>query len=119
MTERTCRTVRFAIRCIGIQSSSLLEPLVTQLVGLYEAKGHSCYLYLGSILVDEYASEQGCIPGLLAMLQAFISPTYRLLAPKGSLKEHPDTVDDFFRLNARFLQRAPMAYLQVRLFRRS
>ena len=113
VTERTCRTVRFAIRCIGIQSSSLLEPLVTQLVGLYEAKGHSCYLYLGSILVDEYASEQGCIPGLLAMLQAFISPAYRLLAPKGSLKEHPDTVDDFFRLNARFLQRAPMPYLQV------
>merc|ERR1712037_903028 len=63
--------------------------------------------------MDEYASEQGCIPGLLAMLQAFISPTYRLLAPKGSLKEHPDTVDDFFRLNARFLQRAPMAYLQT------
>ena len=115
VTERTCRTVRFAIRCIGIQSSSLLEPLVTQLVGLYEAKGHSCYLYLGSILVDEYASEQGCIPGLLAMLQAFISPTYRLLAPKGSLKEHPDTVDDFFRLNARFLQRAPMPYLQVNI----
>jgi len=113
VTERACRTVRFAIRCIGVQSSSLLQPLVTQLVGLYEAKGHSCYLYLGSILVDEYASEQGCIPGLLGMLQAFISPTYRLLAPKGSLREHPDTVDDFFRLNARFLQRAPMPYLQT------
>ena len=38
MTERTCRTIRFAIRCIGVQSSSLLQPLVTQLVGLYEAK---------------------------------------------------------------------------------
>ena len=60
---------RFAIRCIGVQSSSLLQPLVTQLVALYEAKGHSCYLYLGSILVDEYASETGCIPGLLSMLQ--------------------------------------------------
>jgi hypothetical protein len=28
----------------------------------------SCYLYLGSILVDEYAGEAGCIPGLLPML---------------------------------------------------
>jgi len=113
VTERACRTVRFAIRCIGIQSSSLLQPLVTQLVELYEAKGHSCYLYLGSILVDEYATEAGCIPGLLNMLQAFISPTYGLLAKAGGLREHPDTVDDFFRLNARFLQRAPMPYLQT------
>lgn len=113
VTERTCRTVRFAIRCIGVQSSNLLQPLVTQLVHLYEARGHSCYLYLGSILVDEYANETGCIPGLLNMLQAFISPTYGLLAKAGGLKDHPDTVDDFFRLNARFLQRAPMPYLQT------
>jgi len=113
VTERTCRTIRFAIRCIGVQSSNLLQPLVTQLVALYEVKGHSCYLYLGSILVDEYASETGCIPGLLSMLQAFISPTYGLLAAAGGLTAHPDTVDDFFRLNARFLQRAPMPYLQT------
>jgi len=113
VTERTCRTIRFAIRCIGVQSSNLLQPLVTQLVTLYELKGHSCYLYLGSILVDEYASETGCIPGLLSMLQAFINPTYGLLAAAGGLTAHPDTVDDFFRLNARFLQRAPMPYLQT------
>ena len=58
-----------------MQSSSLLEPLVTQLVGLYSARGHSCYLYLGSILVDEYAGEAGCIPGLLQMLQVCLSTT--------------------------------------------
>ena len=31
----------------------------------------------------------------------------------GGLVNHPDTVDDFFRLNARFLQRAPLPYLQT------
>jgi len=111
ITERTCRAIRFAIRCIGVQSSSLLEPLVTKLVHLYEARQHSCYLYLGSILVDEYASSPGCTPGLLSMLGAFIAPTYSLLAKPGGLREHPDTVDDFFRLNARFLTRAPLPYL--------
>ena len=77
ITERTCRTIRFAIRCIGVQSSNLLQPLVTQMVSLYATQHHSCYLYLGSILTDEFAGEAGCIPGLLSMLQAFITPTYR------------------------------------------
>ena len=51
-------------------------------------------LYLGSILVDEYAGESGCIPGLLKMLQAFITPTYTILSVTGGLVNHPDTVDD-------------------------
>lgn len=113
ITERTCRTIRFAIRCIGVQSSGLLEPLVTQIVRLYTEKYHSCYLYLGSILVDEYAGEGGCIPGLLSMLQHFITPTYTLLARPDGLRNNPGTVDDFFRLNARFMQRAPLHYLQT------
>lgn len=46
-------------------------------------------------------------------MQAFINPTYALLSAAGGLTAHPDTVDDFFRLNARFLQRAPMPYLQT------
>ena len=39
------------------------------MVALYASHHHSVYLYLGSILVDEYAGEAGCIPGLLSMLQ--------------------------------------------------
>jgi transportin-3 len=77
----------------------------------------SCYLYLGSILVDEYAGEAGCIPGLLSMLQHFITPTYALFTRPDGLRNNPGTVDDFFRLNARFMQRAPLHYLQVRVSR--
>jgi len=114
VTERTCRTIRFAVRCIGVNSASLLQPLVSQLIRLYESHNHSCYLYLGSILVDEFAGEQGCIPGLLQMMSAFIPPTYAVLATtKEGLRNNPGTVDDFFRLNARFMQRAPMFYLQT------
>ncbi len=58
------------------------------------------------------------------MLRAFLAPTFQLLSVTGqpasnnnhqlltSLRNHPDTVDDFFRLNARFLQRASLPYLQ-------
>lgn len=71
------------------------------MVTLYSQHQHSCFLYLGSILVNEYASEPGCIQGLLEMLQAFITPTFTLLQENNGLKNHPDTVEDLFRLCSR------------------
>ncbi|XP_015607153.1 transportin-3 isoform X2 [Cephus cinctus] len=111
LMERCCRCLRFAVRCVGKHSAHLLEPLVKQIVELYAAHQHSCFLYLGSILVDEYASDIDCVPGLLGMLEAFIGPTFTILQHPDGLKNHPDTVDDLFRLCARFLQRAPVAFL--------
>lgn len=75
----------------------------SQIVGLYATHGHSCFLYLGSILVDEYAGEPGCVIGLLAMLEAFTQPTFVLLTQPSGFRNHPDTVDDWFRLCARFV----------------
>ncbi|UYV70641.1 Trn-SR [Cordylochernes scorpioides] len=112
MAERLCRCLRFLVRCIGRNSDFLLEPLVTQIVQLYQVHFHSCFLYLGSILVDEYGGEPNCHQGLLSMLQAMCSPTFQLLKQPGGFREHPDTVDDLFRLCARFLLRCPLVLLQ-------
>ncbi|KAI0229589.1 Transportin-3 [Lamellibrachia satsuma] len=110
--ERCCRCIRFAVRCVGKASVTLLTPLVMQMVNLYETHKHSCFLYLGSILVDEYGSEASCVQGLLGMLQAFCVPAFKQLEEHSGLKNHPDTVDDFFRLCLRFTQRTPVALLQ-------
>lgn len=114
--ERCCRAVRFMLRCVSQQVPEILESLVRQIVAIYCAQKHSCFLYLGSILVDEYASDVNCIHGLLDMLQAFIEPTFILLREENGLRNHPDTVDDFFRLCARFLQKAPKPFLQSSSF---
>lgn len=112
VTEQCCRCIRFAVRCIGRYSHSLLQPLVTQMVQLYQVHQHSCFLYLGSILVDEYGSEPGCVQGLIDMLQAFCGPAFRQLANADALRNHPDTVDDLFRLCTRFIQRMPVVFLK-------
>lgn len=70
--ERCCRAVRFMLRCVSQQVRELLDSIVTQIMRLYTLHKHSCYLYLGSILVDEYATEPSCISGLLDMLQVSI-----------------------------------------------
>lgn len=49
------------------------------MVQIYQVHQHSCFLYLGSVLVDEYGSEPGCIQGLIDMLQvrlAFVKILY-------------------------------------------
>lgn len=110
--ERIVRCVRYAIRCISEQSLPILEPLVEQMVSTYAAHKQSCLLYLGSILVDEFGHDVRCIEGLLKMLEAFTAPTFYILRMENGLKDHPDTVDDFFRLAVRFIQRMPLHFLQ-------
>ncbi|EDS34143.1 transportin-3 [Culex quinquefasciatus] len=110
--ERIVRCIRYAIRCVGKQAMPILEPLVKQIIIIYSGHNHSCLLYLGSILVDEFAGEPSCIQGLLNMLRAFIEPTFQVLQVENGLKNHPDMVDDFFRLVARFIQRSPFQLLQ-------
>ncbi|XP_077120495.1 transportin-3 isoform X1 [Ranitomeya variabilis] len=111
IVERCCRCLRFAVRCVGKGSAALLQPLVTQMVDVYQMHPHSCFLYLGSILVDEYGMEEGCQQGLLDMLQALCVPTFQLLEHPNGLRNHPDTVDDMFRLLTRFIQRCPVVLL--------
>lgn len=110
--ERIVRCIRYAIRCISEQSLPILEPLVEQMVATYALYKQSCLLYLGSILVDEFGHDLRCIEGLLKMLEAFTAPTFNILQVENGLKDHPDTVDDFFRLAVRFIQRMPLPLLQ-------
>ncbi|XP_028670547.1 transportin-3 isoform X2 [Erpetoichthys calabaricus] len=115
IVERCCRCLRFAVRCVGKGSAALLQPLVTQMVNVYQIYPHSCFLYLGSILVDEYGMEEGCRQGLLDMLQALCMPTFQLLEQPYGLRNHPDTVDDLFRLATRFIQRSPVTLLRSQI----
>lgn len=115
--ERCCRSVRFMLRCVSQQVQELLGTLVGQIVRIYSIYKHSCFLYVGSILVDEYATDMNCVSGLLDMLQAFLEPTFQLLQEENGLRNHPDTVDDFFRLCARFMQRSPIVFLQCPFLR--
>lgn len=69
LIERICRCLRFLIRCVRPQW--LLQPMVNQIVPLYQQfPKHSSFLYLGSILIDEFANEQemSTTSGLIQML---------------------------------------------------
>ncbi len=89
------------LRCSSAAASGLLTDIVSTAISLYSQHHQSCYLYLGSIIVDEYG-RQGCYQeGLATMLSVLATTSLPLLAGPTGLIEHPDTIDDLFRLCAR------------------
>lgn len=83
LMEHLCRTVRFVIRSLGAQSHPFLPDLVGRMVSAYGRHPHSCLLYLGSILVDEYGQFDQCLQGLAEMSQ--VRSYCRFIVSVGSL----------------------------------
>ncbi|XP_057317211.1 transportin-3-like [Hydractinia symbiolongicarpus] len=110
--ERHFRCIRFGIRCIGQDFMHLLQPLVELMVNLYNEQPHSCLLYIGSVIVDEYGDNKAVEKPLIQMFKSFVNPTFTLLSQDKGLFNHPDTVDDFFRMCIRFLQRCTLSFLK-------
>lgn len=114
LIERTCRTLRFVLR--SLRPEFLIEPVANCIWSVYqEHPKHSALLYVASIIVDEFANAQQdqLADHLMAMLKAFSLATFTYLTkPPVSLREHPDTIDDFFRLCTRYLQKQPVKFLK-------
>lgn len=112
LVEKSCRCLRSIIRFL--KPAWLLIPIANTIVNLYQINpAYSTYLYLSSILVDEFGAttDPKISDGLISMLNAFCMPTFNLLQQDSQLKNHPDTIDDFFRLCTRFLQKNPEKFL--------
>uniref|UniRef100_A0A0K0D4I6 Xpo1 domain-containing protein n=1 Tax=Angiostrongylus cantonensis TaxID=6313 RepID=A0A0K0D4I6_ANGCA len=110
VVEHCCRSIRFIVRSLGMQSIGFVEPLITQMMDIFSRHQHSCFLYLSSILVDEYGSMESLQPGLMIMLESLAHGTFTVLTLENGPRDHPDTVDDLFRLAMRFVVRAPSAF---------
>ncbi|KAK5978404.1 hypothetical protein GCK32_004583 [Trichostrongylus colubriformis] len=110
VVEHCCRSIRFIVRSLGVQSIGFVEPLITQMMEIFSRHQHSCFLYLSSILVDEYGGMESLQPGLMIMLETLAHGTFTVLTLENGPRDHPDTVDDLFRLAMRFVTRAPSAF---------
>ncbi|XP_035758423.1 transportin-3, partial [Egretta garzetta] len=85
---------------------------------------------LGELIAEEGLTASGLVPhrdeespkpapsasavavGRRSRGRALCMPTFQLLEQPNGLQNHPDTVDDLFRLAARFIQRSPVTLLR-------
>lgn len=123
VSESCCRALRFALRSAEKHSRTILAEVVNTIVTMYRTNHYSCFLYLGSILVDIYATDDGFKTGLIEMMQAFTQEAFDFIIKScidveniNELRKHPDTIDDFFRLSLRFIQRCPYEFIESAIF---
>ena len=121
--ESCCRALRFVLRCTEKYSQTILIDVVNTIVSSYQSNHFSCFLYLGSILVDIYGTEDSFKSGLIEMMQAFTKDAFDFIIKNcqsveniDELRKHPDTIDDMFRLSLRFLQRCPYEFINSPIF---
>uniref|UniRef100_A0A5S6Q749 CCDC50_N domain-containing protein n=1 Tax=Trichuris muris TaxID=70415 RepID=A0A5S6Q749_TRIMR len=116
VSERGCRTLRYLIRCLGVHSLPLLENLALKTFAFYQLTAHSCFLYLASILIDEFGADQRLVPGFLKMLQVLVPRALQVLQSCQNKKEMENTVEDLYRLAMRFTKKAPTQMYSVDFF---
>ena len=113
-SERCCRCIRYTLRCLKCHAAAILPQVAEVLFELYQIHRHSCYVYVASIVVDEFAADPKCQQGLLSMTQALAQLAFgELSASPDAMQQRPELVDDLFRLFLRFLQQAPSAMLSA------
>ncbi|CAF0842657.1 unnamed protein product [Didymodactylos carnosus] len=117
VSEFWSRTIRFILRSMGFKAKVFFEPIVKLVLTSYDENPHSCFLYLTSVIVDEYGDEKDLRSNIIAMSEHLATKTFALLAGSNGFKENPDVVDDFYRLAARLLQRCPLDFLKSNLSR--
>nr|CAH8869554.1 unnamed protein product [Trichobilharzia regenti] len=109
--EHVCRLIRFIVRCFSVHLRDLLPELAEKIVLAYTNGGqHSSFLYLCSVLVDEFGEELDCRVGLVNVYEALSAPTLKSLSGPG-LSQQPHTVEDLFRLCTRLVQHCAAVFL--------
>ncbi|CAH8655007.1 unnamed protein product [Heterobilharzia americana] len=109
--EHVCRLIRFIVRCFSVHLRDLLPELAEKIVVAYTTGGqHSSFLYLTSVLVDEFGDQLDCRVGLVNVYEALSSPTLKSLSGPG-LSQQPHTVEDLFRLCTRLVQHCAAVFL--------
>ncbi|XP_055339539.1 transportin-3-like [Paramacrobiotus metropolitanus] len=104
--EKVVRCLRYMVRFLGKASGATLLPVFAKFTDLYSEAHHACILYLASVLVDEFGDIPQTQEGFASMIDALCSPTFTILTSEGSVRQHPDLVDDFFRLCRRTCERS-------------
>eukprot|EP00479_Gromia_sphaerica_P007825 TRINITY_DN2764_c0_g1_i1.p1 TRINITY_DN2764_c0_g1~~TRINITY_DN2764_c0_g1_i1.p1 ORF type:complete len:126 (-),score=13.79 TRINITY_DN2764_c0_g1_i1:617-994(-) len=96
MMEKVVKCVRYTCKCRPTQFADHVVPILGRIENANEKHPHSCFLYLASIFVGEYANFPQFQAIIQKVLEVFVKPTSARLRNKECFAEHPDMAEDFF-----------------------
>jgi len=112
LSECWSRAIRFILRSMSSHAKLFSQRIVNLIIASYEEVPHSCFLYLISIIVDEFGDEEEFKSYIIRVSEHLTTKTFSILNHSEAFKQYPDLVDDFYRLSARLLQRCPSEFLK-------
>lgn len=114
--EATSICLKFLMRCLVHHSLPLLGEIANEIVRMYQIHYHSSLLYSASIIVEIFGAEQTCVAGLVEMIQTLSQTTFLYLSQSAdALRDHPDIVEDYFRLGTTALKKNPLMILSTEI----
>ncbi|XP_003373619.1 conserved hypothetical protein [Trichinella spiralis] len=123
ISEHACRGLRHIFRCLGRTALVFLEPVTIKvyvpifdlIYTMYQKTGYSCYMYMASILTDQFGEHPEFRSGLQQLFNAMIPIAFQQLSKKNFSDDCSETLDDLFRFVHRYFVCFPDAFASVQL----
>lgn len=85
--ERACRCLRYIIRCVRTSGRDLLPPLLQLTLNIYGLYKHSCFLYLTSVVIDEFGQLEDLQSWLMSVVEAVAQMAFPVVAGRTGFDE--------------------------------
>ncbi|OUC49503.1 exportin 1-like protein [Trichinella nativa] len=115
ISEHACRGLRHIFRCLGPTALVFLEPVTIKIYTMYQKTGYSCYMYMASILTDQFGEHPEFRSGLQQLFNAMVPISFQELGKKNFSDDCSETLDDLFRFVYRYFVCFPDAFASVHL----
>lgn len=106
--ENTCSCIRRILRDMAIDFKPYIEPLVNSIITAFENTKHPTYLYISSVIVDEFGKFANKDIQIANILQTMVYRIFDLTIPcltqepiikdQETMSQFDQTIEDFFVL---------------------
>ncbi|RUS29267.1 armadillo-type protein [Jimgerdemannia flammicorona] len=112
VSESLCKCFKYCVVSYRAHFLPLLPQLMERLVTAFDRTQLSCYLWVSTKIVREYAGEDATsTTNCLNFVEGLSTVMFRVLNTK-KFTEIPDVIEEYFRLIVAFLDAAPTLFIQ-------
>mmetsp|Transcript_24905 Transcript_24905/g.64871 ORF Transcript_24905/g.64871 Transcript_24905/m.64871 type:complete len:944 (-) Transcript_24905:110-2941(-) len=116
VVEEANKCIKFILRALDDYAQPFVDAILDLVVSLFQEHYHPSCLYVVTGVVKTFGASEEFAPAILEVFYTLIEPTFGVLsASDDALINHPDLVDDLFRLLLATLKMMPEALYQPEL----
>lgn len=112
VAENISRCYKHSMRNCKDEFAPLLEPVMQQLMAVFDYSFQSSYLYAASICITEFSKSPAYANKLFEMIVSLSTSVFKRFVNIEAFTSNPDVVEEFFYLLSRFVEYCPVKLFQ-------